>query len=1575
MYTFLDQFDNEYGAIATIEITNAVNGEKSIKGDIYSNDAVLNNLDKGWRLRFQDEYFVIVYAKPKDVGDKIQLSFDAVHQFFWDFSKKVANEQLKDGSHTFQAYLDFIFKDTGYRYNLEQNVKAFEKQSFGYKSKLALFNDIISTSSVEFQVNGKVVRILEKTGTDLSTVVRKNFNMNELIIEKHIGGFITYQKGFGKWHNPDDHSKGRLEVEYESPLAKEFGRLEGEPVIDERYTDTQSLLARVRRNVEDSYTISTQIDLEDLIRAGYHYKQPIAGDYIMAINETLGFQEKLRIVSFTSRYDSKGTLISHKVTCNDIGSVKKQSTSYTKLSKSVSESNQLVQDALIKANKAMVTADGKNTAYFGTEFPLDNPKGSLTKGDIFYRKVGDRTLMYFWNGSDWEDNPVLNDVESFKKDIDSQLKTVTETMQRNDAEHQKGIDDLFEKAGVNKSLADEAKRVGEQAKLDAANALSKALDYKNEAIAEAQRLDTVERQATETKLATTKSQAVAEADKLVNDAKTTLETQISGANKAISDAKQALESQVSGISTEISKTNDTIKTLATKADVDKTNQRVTQAESSITQQAGQITQKANQSTVDTLSGRVKNAETSITQQANQIALKANTTDVNVLTNRVGTAEATLNIHSNQIALKASQSDVNSAKSRLQNAESSLTVQAGEIAQRVKTSDFNQAKQRLATAESKITQLGDKITTEISKVEGKIPSSIGGRNLLAKKWFRKGLSSEQFTLKAWAEPLISYKTLNTVLEEGKTYTLSFDWEVIGKSTVSTIFQLTLGFLVYSHSHQKSRKELNISRAVSIGDKGRFELTFVCPPLFDDSNLLAYTNRYAEGSNIDYDTVKFSNVNLVEGTIAYKQWLQPIEDIEETFSSVRTLITQTAEGQEQLSTKLTETQGKVTNAETRINQLVNDVSSKVSQTDFDSIKKTVQSNSTAITQNKNAIGLKAEKTYIDGVKTTASNALAKAQSNAQSISQTKADLKITSDAVATKVSKLDFDVATRRLTNAETTIRTQAGQIEQRLTKTQVEQAITSKGYATNTIVQNLVKETTDGFERKITETKGLIPTEMGGRNLILNYENRIIYEYNSPINVIRETDITVPEWGATNAHRLALTTSKVGTFGYMASGRTAQLGHQMYLDGTRYTGSIYLKNNGSTAFRVSINTVSSKTVMPGQSLRLSITDRGDSKRYVQFTFVSDVANAPIDFTYWHPQIEVGELMSSASPAPEDTITTIKFNEVKDTVDSHSRTIGDIQGNISSVVMTASGLLSRVNSTETGLTTVQSQLAGSWAVRNLTSSGTVLNQLNLNRDGSVKIDGKLVQITGTTYIQDGVITSAKIANLDAAKITTGTLNAANVNIVNLNANKLVGLDANFIRSKIEMAMIDWMKGKTITAQNNAMRINLNDANITFNSNATINFNSAYNALVRRKGTHTAFVHFNDVSASSDGGVGSLYASIGVTSSGDGINSQSSGRFAGLRAFRGARGTEHNATVDQVEIYGDRIVLKDDFSYNRGFEFRPTTLKNGDFIDMNYLVGAVRALSRCWIHWNNVSWNSASNDLRNAVVREYNNYMKDL
>ncbi|WP_018659915.1 phage tail spike protein [Allofustis seminis] len=79
-----------------------------------------------------------------------------------------------------------------------------------------------------------------------------------------------------------------------------------------------------------------------------------------------------------------------------------------------------------------------------------------------------------------------------------------------------------------------------------------------------------------------------------------------------------------------------------------------------------------------------------------------------------------------------------------------------------------------------------------------------------------------------------------------------------------------------------------------------------------------------------------------------------------------------------------------------------------------------------------------------------------------------------------------------------------------------------------------------------------------------------------------------------------------------------------------------------------------------------------------------------------------------------------------------------------------------------------------------SGKVLSEIN-QYNGSVRIKGDLIHLSGRSLIDNAVIKSSHIQSLTADKINTGTLNAARVNIINLNANKIVGLTSEFLRTR--------------------------------------------------------------------------------------------------------------------------------------------------------------------------------------------------
>lgn len=929
MITFLNEKDVEHGALASIKITNAVNGERSLSGEIESGDYVLSNIERGWRLRFDDEFYVVTYAKPVDEGKSTHVTFDAVHQFFWDFDKSSVHEQLNDGSHTFVTYLDFIFKDSGYTYTIDPLLKvyAFEKQSFGYKSRLKLFNDIITSSGVEFQVNGKVVRILEKTGTDLSTVVRKNFNMNELGIEKNISDFVTYQKGFGAWVDENDHNKGRLTVEYTSPLASVYGKLEAEPLVDERYTKADSMTAALKENVDNSYSISITLDMEDLTRAGYDYTQPTAGDYIMAINETLGFKEKIRIVSFTSEYDITGQLVKHEVTCNDIGAVKKLSASYTLAKEQVQNASDSIAQAVETANKALVSADGKSTVYFGNEFPKDEPKGTLHKGDSLYLTVGDTTKMYYWTGADWEELPIVNDVEAFKEQIADELKdvpdreefeaTITEKLATSKAEIKTQIDTAKTQAETNaKTYADEIN----QATAEVAEQANTAVNSLKSDLAKVKTdLTTVSNTANSAK--TSASEAKQQLTTVAND--------LSTAKQDLTSQAQQLQAQASAQS-ELTKRVSTVEETAngTKTTVSELSKTV----------------DSNTKNITSVTARTKTVEDDLTSTKTTLSQVKTTADNT--SKKTATLETGLN--GVKADLTATTTTADTTKTNLANYQASNDKAVANLQSNLQTANGN-----ISSLQTKVEAVPGQISSAVSAVEGKIPTEIGSSNLL------RNTVVNADNLKLFGA---SNSTINVATKDGhQTYKI-----VVSATNNSGVFfngnaqyynlikdrYYTFSFWVLTNK-DKSYNFNSLGHIQTINNNsdkvGNDSMHQHTSPVYSANVVKANTwtkvwCTFKATSNSYFkpyfwyltagDEIYIYDMMLNEGKIPLS-YTPAVEDTQSDITKLNTTLTQTANGLKQLSTQVTSQGSTITSHTNSINSLTTGLSAKVSQTDFNTL----------------------------------------------------------------------------------------------------------------------------------------------------------------------------------------------------------------------------------------------------------------------------------------------------------------------------------------------------------------------------------------------------------------------------------------------------------------------------------------------------------------------------------------------------------------------------------------------------------------------------------------------------------------
>jgi phage minor structural protein len=312
---------------------------------------------------------------------------------------------------------------------------------------------------------------------------------------------------------------------------------------------------------------------------------------------------------------------------------------------------------------------------------------------------------------------------------------------------------------------------------------------------------------------------------------------------------------------------------------------------------------------------------------------------------------------------------------------------------------------------------------------------------------------------------------------------------------------------------------------------------------------------------------------------------------------------------------------------------------------------------------------------------------------------------------------------------------------------------------------------------------------------------------------------------------------------------------------------------------------------------------------------------------------------------------EFQRVQETSKLYERLIGSTEKEVADKVsrMALTNELFQVEvSKNQGLRTVQSQLAGSWAVKNLNSAGDLISGLNLGANGVNRLDGRLTHITGQTLIDNAVIKSAMIESVLADKVTTGTLNAANVNIVNLNANKIVGLDANFIKSKIELAFIEWMKGKVISAQNDAMKIDLNAGQINYYTDK---------AALKRvlTGYPNQFVKFATGTV-----IGKGLAGVTIIGSNRfGGESSDDGGFVGIRAWNGP-------DIDQVDVVGDTVRLTSSpFKSADGWDV--ITLPNKLEIDahnVNHRVSSRMKVGDVWL-WKNASTYSSMRETINLII----------
>ena len=291
----------------------------------------------------------------------------------------------------------------------------------------------------------------------------------------------------------------------------------------------------------------------------------------------------------------------------------------------------------------------------------------------------------------------------------------------------------------------------------------------------------------------------------------------------------------------------------------------------------------------------------------------------------------------------------------------------------------------------------------------------------------------------------------------------------------------------------------------------------------------------------------------------------------------------------------------------------------------------------------------------------------------------------DRIRTLVTKQEVDPLTDRLRIAENRIEVQADQIIEKLSRTDFDRLANDRGFQTATQVQNTVKNSVDGFQRTVS----LIETKL--RDVIRND------------NLLQNSSIIPSGNGFEGSWRL----NNSGGNGRTEVVELTDAPHSAIKKGIRVVGNT---NGGNKDIVQSLDlivgekyTMSCWARVRSESSQKNVNlimrsyttdDRNriyikniSSKDWVrcQFTFTADAIRNHIQFgqsgngslEICGMKLEHSDRMTDYDVNSSEIVSVVEFNDVRDTVSSHTQTLQRQDQAISQVIQTADGLVSRVS----------------------------------------------------------------------------------------------------------------------------------------------------------------------------------------------------------------------------------------------------------------------------------------------------------
>ncbi|WKY79053.1 gp58-like family protein [Leuconostoc lactis] len=479
----------------------------------------------------------------------------------------------------------------------------------------------------------------------------------------------------------------------------------------------------------------------------------------------------------------------------------------------------------------------------------------------------------------------------------------------------------------------------------------------------------------------------------------------------------------------------------------------------------------------------------------------------------------------------------------------------------------------------------------------------------------------------------------------------------------------------------------------------------------------------------------------------------------------------------------------------------------------------------------------KTDADGKITTAQNTATQALNGlATKVSQTVYDAKTGQlqtdlNTTTTTANQAKTDIVSIKSDNTKQDARMTTIESDANGTKTTVSNLQTDLGKANGSI--STLQQRADGFDATVTKVNNL---SVGGRNLFLNSKmlsNR--YGPNGNITATVEPfDSTTNMWHIVAAQ---MSGAAVGIILWnYANNKIATNNYWSYsadIKGVGIPSSFGIERGRK-------NPVVGKVTSDWSRISQTGYIDSDVKNIVMYF---NTSNSPLDVYIKLPKLEIGNLPTQWSPAPEDTDN--KISTVSQTVDSISSIVSDpttgltkrvqtAEGSISTVQSNVSDLQSKQTQTANGLTTeisnratgdsntltqakdfttssisnsesgmrslitqtsdaiiakvdtktdsstVLSLLKDNWSIGIADNAGALASGIAGDLNSMTLISKKITLDGNTTVTGDFYAKGGNFKNINASNITVGNLDADEVRIINLDVNTLTGDVSRFLET---------------------------------------------------------------------------------------------------------------------------------------------------------------------------------------------------